>query len=130
MVNWRTMTLHSFGFQVQCGGCEAWVTNVAAEDVAAAHAGKGRCHDCVVKSPVIVEVTVPAAPEESVDAGAPGEEAEEDPYARGRTPEASPAPEAAPAGWGAEDAADPGEPEGAPLKDEAAEPEETPRKRR
>ena len=66
MENWRAMTIHSFGFQVQCGGCEAWVTNVSAEDVAAAHAGKGRCHDCLVKSPHIVEVTVP--PEEPVDA--------------------------------------------------------------
>jgi len=106
VVNWRAMPLHSFGYEVQCGGCEAWVTNVSAKDVADAQAGKGRCRDCVVKSPVVVEVPAPAAVEEPVEAGEPEEAAVEE--------------EAAPAGWGAEDAADSGEPEGAPLKDDPA----------
>jgi hypothetical protein len=62
--NWRGMTRHSFGFQVQCGECHAWVTEVSAQDVVEARAGKGRCRECVAKSPAIVEVPVASAPAE------------------------------------------------------------------
>ena len=116
MENWRTMPVHSFGFQVQCGACEAWVTQVAAKDVADATAGKGRCHECVAKSPVVVEALAPADAE-----GATEMALEED------DPGGEDAGAVVP---GAIEKADPGEPEGTPVRDEEAAEEEHPRKRR
>lgn len=118
--NWRSMPLHTFGFQVQCGGCEEWVTSVWAKDVADAQGGRGRCRDCVLKAPFVVEVPAPAAPEEPVESGAPEAEAD---VAVEADPE-SPIPGTV------EATEDLGEPEVAPLEDEGAPPEETPRKRR
>lgn len=71
MENWRSTPVHSFGYEVQCGGCLAWVTQVAARDVADAKAGKGRCSDCVAKSPVVVEVPTSPGPEMPLDAEEP-----------------------------------------------------------
>jgi len=67
---WRAKPIFGFALDVMCGGCEKWVREVAADSAAEATNGEGRCRECLLKEPVIVEVEpepavlVEAEPEE------------------------------------------------------------------
>jgi len=68
---WRAKPIFGFALDVMCGGCQKWVREVAADSAAEATNGEGRCRECLLKEPVIVEVE----PEPAVLVEAPADEA-------------------------------------------------------